>query len=167
MGRDERTRDPRARARVGRYTQRTEVRLAFTSVHKIRFDDVDGAGIVYYPQFLKLCHACFEDYFDTAASVSYPELIHRRRRGFPTVHIEADFKAPLAYGDTAVVDVVVLRLGRSSVEFEYTIVRRRDGAVAFRARITCAYMDLDAQKAVPLDDEVRALLARLEAVPPA
>lgn len=158
--------DPGARARSGRYTRRVEVSVAFTSVHKIRFDDVDGAGIVYYPQFLKLCHAAFEDYFDTAASVSYPDLIHRRRRGFPTVHIEADFTAPLAYGDTAVVDVVVIRLGTSSAEFEYTIVRRRDAAVAFKARITCAYMDLDAQRAVPLDDEVRALLARLLRTPP-
>ena len=28
--------------------------MAFTSVQKIRFDDVDGAGIVYYPQFFHL-----------------------------------------------------------------------------------------------------------------
>ena len=34
--------------------------MAFTSIQKIRFDDVDGAGIVYYPQYFHLCHAAFE-----------------------------------------------------------------------------------------------------------
>ena len=37
--------------------------MAFTSVQKIRFDDVDGAGIVYYPQYFHLCHKAFEDLF--------------------------------------------------------------------------------------------------------
>ncbi|HEY7698614.1 MAG TPA: acyl-CoA thioesterase, partial [Vicinamibacteria bacterium] len=67
--------------------------MAFTSIQKIRFDDVDGAGIVYYPQFFHLCHAAFEDFFDTAAPVSYPALVKDRRLGFPTVKIESEFKA--------------------------------------------------------------------------
>ena len=49
--------------------------MSFTSVQKIRFDDVDGAGIVYYPQFFHLCHAAFEDFLDTVASIPYPVLI--------------------------------------------------------------------------------------------
>jgi 4-hydroxybenzoyl-CoA thioesterase len=69
--------------------------MAFTSLLKIRFDDVDGAGIVYYPQFFHLCHKAFEDFFDDAASVSYPHLINELRRGFPTVAIESKFTAPL------------------------------------------------------------------------
>jgi 4-hydroxybenzoyl-CoA thioesterase len=140
--------------------------MAFTSVHKIRFDDVDGAGIVYYPEFLKLCHAAFEDFFDTAAPLSYPDLINVRRMGFPTVHIDADFKAPLVYGDTAIVEVRVLKIGRSSVDFGYEIKRRRDGALAFTANITCAYMNLDTKRAVPLDDEMRTLFDRLLSVHP-
>ena len=68
--------------------------MAFTSLLKIRFDDVDGAGIVYYPHFFHLCHNAFEDFFDDAASVSYPQLINEKRRGFPTVAIHSDFSAP-------------------------------------------------------------------------
>jgi YbgC/YbaW family acyl-CoA thioester hydrolase len=139
--------------------------VAFTSVQKVRFDDVDGAGIVYYPQFFKLCHAAFEDFFDDAAPVSYPEMIHRRRRGFPTVHIESDFRAPLAYGDHAVVELRVEKIGSSSVAFRYVIRRKRDGETAFLAQIVCAYMDLDAQRAVPLDDDLRAMFTKLLAPP--
>ena len=57
--------------------------MSFTSFHKIRFDDVDGVGIVYYPQYFHLCHKALEDFFDTAASLSYPELIRERRLATP------------------------------------------------------------------------------------
>src|SRR3990172_1405627 len=130
--------------------------MAFTSVQKIRFDDVDGAGIVYYPQFFHLCHAAFEDFFDSAAPVSYPELVGQRRLGFPTVAIESSFSAPLVYGDVAVVELTVERMGRSSVTFGYQI-RKRDGAICFRASITTVLVSIDTMKPVPLSDEHRSL----------
>ena len=88
--------------------------MAFTSVQKIRFDDVDGAGIVYYPQYFHLCHKAFEDFFDAADSISYPRLINELRRGFPTVAIQSEFSAPLRYGDVAAVSLSVKKIGRSS-----------------------------------------------------
>ncbi|HIA00713.1 MAG TPA: acyl-CoA thioesterase, partial [Myxococcales bacterium] len=98
--------------------------MAFTSIQKIRFDDVDGAGIVYYPQFFHLCHAAFEDFFDSAAPVSYPELISKRRRGFPTVALQSQFIAPLTYGDIAIIQVAIRKIGRASVVFAYKIRRK-------------------------------------------
>jgi len=135
--------------------------MAFTSVQKIRFDDVDGAGIVYYPQFFHLCHAAFEDFFDSAAPVSYPELVRERRLGFPTVAIESTFSAPLVYGDVAVVELSVERMGRTSVTFGYVIRRKRDGVLCFRASITTVLVSIDIMKPVPLSDEHRSLFERL------
>ncbi|HLC42857.1 MAG TPA: thioesterase family protein [Methylomirabilota bacterium] len=134
--------------------------MAFTSVQKIRFDEVDGAGIVYYPQFFHLCHAAFEDFFDSAAPVSYPELVRERRMGFPTVAIESTFSAPLVYGDVAVVELTVERMGRSSVTFGY-VIRKRDGAICFSASITTVLVSIDTMKPVPLSDEHRSLFERL------
>lgn len=132
--------------------------MAFTSVQKIRFDDVDGAGIVYYPQFFHLCHAAFEDFFDTAAPISYPQLIRDRRLGFPTVAIESQFTAPLEYGDVAVVELAVQNVGTSSAVLVYTIRRKRDGMPSFKATITTVLMDLDSRRPIPIPDELRALL---------
>jgi 4-hydroxybenzoyl-CoA thioesterase len=132
--------------------------LAFTSIQKIRFDDVDGAGIVYYPQFFHLCHAAFEDFFDTAAAISYPELIVKRRLGFPTVAITSTFTAPLSYGDAAVVELTVERLGTSSATFGYRIRRRSDGAACFAATVTTVLVDLDSQRPVAIPPELRAIL---------
>ena len=134
--------------------------MAYTSIQKIRFDDVDGAGIVYYPRFLHLCHAAFEDFFDAVAPFSYPDLIAVRRLGFPTVHIEADFKAPLSYGDTAVVTLGVTKIGTSSMTLRYEIRRKHDSALAFVATITTVLIDLDTKRPLPLTDELRTVLGR-------
>ena len=131
--------------------------MSFSSVHKIRFDDVDGAGIVYYPQFFHLCHAAFEDFFDEVAPISYPELIAKKRLGFPTVAIESEFTAPLAYGDTAVVDVSIGKIGRTSVEFHYLIRRKRDSQKCFAAKITTVLIDLDTHKPREISDAYREL----------
>lgn len=139
--------------------------MAFTSVQKIRFDDVDGAGIVYYPQFFHLCHAAFEDFFDTAAPITYPQLISDRRLGFPTVAIESRFDAPMEYGDTAVVELTVERVGRSSVDFRYTIRRRRDSTLCFEATVTTVLMDLDTRRPEPLTPELRTILEQNLATP--
>lgn len=134
--------------------------MAYTSIHKIRFDDVDGAGIVYYPQFFSLCHEAFEDFFDDAAPISYPEMIRDRRLGFPTVHIDSDFKAPLAYGDIAIVSLKVAHVGNSSIRVRYDVLRKRDGAHCFSAVITSVLMNLDTQKSEPIPDDFRVIFER-------
>ena len=133
--------------------------MAFTSTQKIRFDDVDGAGIVYYPQFFHLCHKAFEDFFDDIASLSYPQLIKEMRRGLPAVAIESQFVSPLTYGDTAIVRLAVDKVGTSSARFHYQIHRKHDSQLCFEAHITKVFMNLDTRKSEELPDEVRSLFA--------
>jgi 4-hydroxybenzoyl-CoA thioesterase len=141
--------------------------MAYTSIQKIRFDDVDGAGIVYYPRFLHLCHAAFEDFFDDVAPFGYPTLIRTKRLGFPTVHIDADFQAPLSYGDIAVVTLAVTKIGTSSMTLRYDVRRKRDSTLCFEATITTVLIDLDTQRPVPMDDELRTVFSRYLAGPAA
>lgn len=134
--------------------------MAYISVQKIRFDDVDGAGIVYYPHFFHLCHKAFEDMFDDEGPYNYPEMITKRRIGFPTVAIESDFKAPLLYGDMAEVKIRIVRLGTTSVQTRYDIMRMKDETICFTGYITTALMDLDKRKSVPITGELRAFLEK-------
>src|ERR1043165_6968397 len=101
----------------------------FESAQPIRFNDVDGAGIVYYPRFFHLCHNAFEDFFTAVAPYSYPALINEKRRGFPTVHLEGDFRRPLRYGDVAIVQLGVMQVGPRSARFPYQIRKRDDAAL--------------------------------------
>jgi len=131
--------------------------MSFTSVRKIRFDDVDGAGIVYYPQFFHICHEVFEDFFDEVAQRSYPEMIVQDRLGFPTVAIESQFTAPLKYGDIAVVQMNVISIGKSSLRMRYEFFRKEDGVKSFETEITTVLMNLDTQNSVPLPDNYRTI----------
>jgi 4-hydroxybenzoyl-CoA thioesterase len=129
--------------------------MPFTSIYKIRFDDVDGAGILYYPRYFHLCHQALEDSFDRGAPLSYPELIHERRLGLPTVAVESNFTAPLEYGDTVTVSMTVESIGTSSLILGFRIQRESDGAECFHARITTVLTDLDSRKSTPFPDELR------------
>ena len=73
--------------------------MPFRSQLKIRFGDIDHAGIVYYPRFLHYFHVALEEFFGQALEVDYPVLFDQHRIGLPTVHLETDFRRSLRYGD--------------------------------------------------------------------
>lgn len=86
---------------------------------KVRFGDIDQAGIVYYPRFLHYFHVALEEFFSNALGIDYPTLFLRHRIGLPTVHLETDFRRPLRFGDHFEVEVRVLKVGGASITFGY------------------------------------------------
>jgi 4-hydroxybenzoyl-CoA thioesterase len=93
--------------------------MAFKSHIKVCFGDIDNAGIVYYPRFLHYFHVALEDFFDQELGTDYPTLINDHGIGFPTVHLETDFRRPLRYGDHIDVHVEILTIGTTSVTWGY------------------------------------------------
>lgn len=149
----------------------------FVHALPVRFADVDHAGIVYYPRFFHYFHVAFEELFRARMGPrAYVDLLDRERVGFPAVHAEADYRAPLRFGDTALVELSVLRLGTSSITFGYHVRRAPepacDGAVGgpgelcALGQVVCAVVDLRAFKATAIPTAISELLADL-VVPPA
>jgi 4-hydroxybenzoyl-CoA thioesterase len=133
--------------------------MAFRTAVPVRFGDVDHAGIVFYPKFFVYFHEAFERFFDDNG-FAYHALIGRRRLGFPTVHIETDYKQPLRYGDSLDLEVSVPRIGQRSAVFRYVGYRHRDGQLACTAEITCACVDMERFVSIPIPDDLRALFER-------
>jgi 4-hydroxybenzoyl-CoA thioesterase len=50
--------------------------MPFHSILKIRFGDIDRAGIVYYPRFLHYFHVALEKFFHSELGVEYPVLVN-------------------------------------------------------------------------------------------
>ena len=74
--------------------------MSFTYRTPVRFNDVDHAGIVYYPVFFHYFHLAFEELFRARMGPrSYQELLDRERIGFPAVATECEFFSPLRFGD--------------------------------------------------------------------
>ncbi len=94
--------------------------MAFRAHLKVRFADIDNAGIVYYPRFLDYFHIALEELFSNELGIDYATVLHRHRFGFPTVHLESDFRRPLRFGDRIQVEVRVLKIGRTSITWGYT-----------------------------------------------
>jgi 4-hydroxybenzoyl-CoA thioesterase len=138
----------------------------FVTAHRVRFDEVDAAGIVYFPRFFSWCHDALEAMLE-GIDGGYRGLVNTRRLGLPAVHVEADYVAPLRFGDTVRIEATVERLGRSSVALRFDLSRvapegspllKGAGAVA-TLRHVVALTDLGSMRSRPLPDDIRAALS--------
>ena len=125
----------------------------------VRFDEVDAAQILFFARFFNYAHDAMEAFFGQLPG-GYVDLINTRKVGLPAVHVEADFINPLRFGDVARIEVVVTRIGRSSVSFRHAMSRLRDDARVAVVTHVCAAVDLTHMKSVPIPDDMRALMSR-------
>ena len=129
----------------------------------------DPAGIVYFPRFFDMFHEAMETWFAACLQAPYEEVIVRRKIGFPSVHTEADFQKPTAFGEWITVELTLEHLGRSSMRLSYRILGKHAGDVRGTGATVCAVMDLDPdsprfRRSMPLPDDLRsAMRAFMEA----
>ncbi len=129
------------------------------------FQEVDAAGLVFFPHFLTYAHEAMEQLFFPLDG-GYIELILSRRIGLPAVHVDVDYKAPLIYGESARIETSVVHLGNRSMVIRYRFVRERDETLAAVVRHTVVATDLDHKKSCPMPDDVRRVAeAHLEPEP--
>ncbi len=143
--------------------------MASTAVHEhrvdVRFGDCDPAGIVYFPRYFDFFHQTMETWFDALGGPSYATFITDGQRGLPTVHTEADFAAPVRFGDTIVVELRVAKLGRTSMELVYRVRDAASGDGRATGRSVVVAMDLNPEsvsfrRAIAIDDELRVRIER-------
>jgi 4-hydroxybenzoyl-CoA thioesterase len=123
----------------------------------VRFEEVDAAGIVFFGRFLEYCHDAMERFFD-AVPGGYVGLITKRRIGFPAVHVDASWSAPLRYGDAMRIEVTVSKIGTTSCTFHYRFLRATDGTEVATIDHVTVCTTLDTLAKIPLPDDCRALL---------
>ena len=122
---------------------------------RVRFGDIDHAGIVYYPRISHYFHVAFEDFFRERVGLPYHQLIDDRRVGFPSVKSEVEFHESLAFGDVARVEIEVERIGNSSFTMRYRIRKGPDLPVCVEALITTVCVDMETFRPVPIPDDLR------------
>jgi 4-hydroxybenzoyl-CoA thioesterase len=119
----------------------------------ICFDDVDAAGIVYYPRYFHFCHLALESLFNEKAPLRYADLIFNRRIGLPIVHVEADYKHPIIYGDEIAIEVINKIIKTSSWVTTYRFLK--EDQVVFMADVTTVCIDLEKRQSMPLPSDLR------------
>jgi len=82
---------------------------------QVHFADTDAAGVVHFSRLL-----CYveEAEHDLLAKLNIPLL---GDGGWPRVHIDCDYLAPLTVGDTVEIMISPVKVGHSSVKWEFTM----------------------------------------------
>ena len=92
--------------------------MSFEAPRRIRFADVDPAGIVFYPRYFEMINSVIEDWFDDGLGYGFDQMIRKDGFGVPLAHIDVDFTAPSQLDDALVFVLDVLSVGRSSIKLE-------------------------------------------------
>ena len=139
----------------------------FVHEQKVRFDDVDHAGIVYYPRFFHYFHVAFEELFEVIG-VKFHDMLDGEHVGFPAVKLEGEYRSPVRFGDVLRIRVTCVRLGGRSVTLRYRAERVKDGVLCMDARVTAACVDMRTFTSQEIPAKYRELYERFaESAPPA
>lgn len=130
--------------------------MAFEARFPLRFGDVDFAGIAYYPAIYHYLHQAFEEFWSGWMQVPYATLTRQESLGFPTVHAQTDFQAPIHWGDVLTIQLWVARIGKSSVNFEYRV--RVGERLCCAAALTKVCVDMATFTTTPIPAKYRERL---------
>jgi acyl-CoA thioester hydrolase len=104
----------------------------------VRFSEVDSMRIVWHGNYLKY----FEDgreSFGLKYNLGYLD-VYRHNVMIPLVKIACDYKRPLEYGDTAVIETRYIPTEAAKIVFEYTIYRKHNMEIAVTGSSTQVFL---------------------------
>lgn len=128
--------------------------MAFEVTRRIRFADVDPAGIVFYPRYFEMINGTVEDWFDAGLGYGFDPMIRGDGIGVPLAHIEVDFIAPSQLDDTLTFALEVREVGRSSIKL--TITARCEGQTRLVARPVLVWLDIAKHKPARIPDGIKS-----------
>ena len=118
---------------------------------RIEWMDTDAAGIYHWTTVFRLAEAA-EAALHTALGIADFTF-----GATPRVAVQASFSRSLRFNDPVDVELVVTRLGRTSVEYALEI--RNDGGRAAEGSVKSCLIDRETGRAIPWPDEIRKQLS--------
>ena len=122
----------------------------------IRFHHCDPAGIVFYPQYLVLCHEVIEDWIERGIAIGHANLLKVRGIGIPTVRLQTEYLARSSFGDRLRFRLGVRKLGNSSMHLSICADLR--GEQRMQTEQVVVLVDLSNFKPVRVPDDMRAAM---------
>ena len=134
--------------------------MAYSQIVPVRFQDVDYARVVFYPKLFDYCHRVFEDFFANEVGIPYSVMLSEMNVGFPTVHAEAEFSAPLRFGDTCRVVMGNKAVSQRSVTCGYRFYRGDSDVLCTTLTIVTAAVNMDTFQSTQVPDVVRTAMLK-------
>ena len=128
--------------------------MSFEHHTRIRFGQVDAAGVVYFSRHFEIAHEAYEELM-SAIGLPIGEVFESGDWGMPLVHVEADYRRPWRLGEQVIVKVASLTLGTNSVEMHYRLVDEA-GVERSEVKMRHAFVDLERFRARAVPESFRA-----------
>jgi 1,4-dihydroxy-2-naphthoyl-CoA hydrolase len=128
----------------------------FIAHNKVRMNDTDMAGILYFANQFRFVHDAWEDLVESE-DISFQTILLSGDFLFVIVHVEADYLAPLNVGDKLNVHVEVEKIGNTSFTMVYHIYKE-DKTLVGKAKTTHVTIDKKTRKKISIPPHLKKLL---------
>jgi len=132
---------------------------AFTIEQRVRWSDVDQAGIAYYGHLLTFVDVVEAELF-REVGLPYPEILSRFDILLPRVRINVEFHAPAMLDDIVQVSAYVVGMRSKLFSLHVAMLRKRDLRLVAKGRVTIACVSRSTRKFALIPNE---LVQRLSA----
>ena len=117
--------------------------MPFAYQRTVHFGDTDAAGVVFFPNYLVICHEAYEESL-TAAGIELKTFFAQTGTVVPVIKSEADYLRPLSCGDKLRVTVAPSALTANSYAIRFEVTRL-GAAEKIAARIRTEHVCIDAK----------------------
>lgn len=129
----------------------------FITKNKVRMNDTDMAGILYFANQFRFVHDAWEDLVESE-NISFQKILFEETFLFVIVHVEADYLAPLNVGDMLEVHTQVEKIGNSSFTMLYNIYRGK--VLVGKAKTTHVTIDKVKRTKISIPEHLKKILQK-------
>ena len=136
--------------------------MKFTIEERVRWGDVDAAGIIFYGSYIRFFEIAETELF-RAAGLPYGVVFDELNIWLPRVHLECDFHRAAQLDDLLEVSVWVGKIGTTSLRLNFEVRRKdRDNKIEEKLIATAHFVLVatrrDNLQPVPVPEELRRAL---------
>jgi 1,4-dihydroxy-2-naphthoyl-CoA hydrolase len=130
--------------------------MPFAYQRTVHFADTDAAGVVFFPNYLAICHEAYEEAL-SSAGIGLQAFFAQTGTVVPVVKSEADYLRPLACGDKLRVTASPSALTANSYAIQFEIIRLGAAEkIAARVRTEHVCIDAKTRERTPLPAQLAA-----------
>jgi acyl-CoA thioester hydrolase len=134
----------------------------FTIEERVRWGDVDAAGIIFYGSYIRFFEIGETELF-RAVGMPYGKIFDELNIWLPRVHLECDFHRAAKMDDLLEVSAYVGKIGRTSLRLNFEVRRKtEDGTIEKDLMATAHFVLVSTNREnlrpLPLPEELREAL---------
>ncbi|MGB8510020.1 MAG: thioesterase family protein [Pyrinomonadaceae bacterium] len=132
--------------------------LKYRIEERVRWGDVDAAGIIFYGAYIRFFEFAETELF-RAVGLPYSVMFEELDIWLPRAHLECDFRRAARLDDLLEVAVYVGRVGHKSLRLNFEVRRKDEIALLAEAHFVLVAVRRDTFDSIPVPDELKRRLA--------